>query len=834
MRAVHRVDLHALRRRDEAPPSAIVSAAVGRDAGTRGLKLETTETPRDEAAFWLTAAAEIEHALMVQYLFAAYTLNPAAAGPRATDVESVKRQLLQIAREEMGHLITVENLLLLIGAPLHLGREHSPFASEIYPFRFKLERLTLDSLAKYVLAESPDLEPEQIPSLSDAGDRALFVNEIKPWAVRSNDGEAVKHVGPIYHRLRELFEADLDNADFRLDRAGYQARWADWGFEANSGATALEVLVRSFEESEPAAMRAAAVAAIIAIGDQGEASDMGSDPMESHFERFFSIYKTYKGLVAEIGRVPTWPVVRDPNTSHADEEVAAEARAKGHMVEAVMENRLAEGRIRNERTRRWAELFNLRYRLLLGFLLHGFARDDPPYAADGDRTAKGLLQYWTFSEMRRVKKIAEKLVQMPKDEGGTAIHAGPPFELPYTLSLPPFETDRWRTHADVLTASLTLAAAMRQNEPDASDPFLQSLLDSDGGARRVATALAAGAPIPPDLVPSGFMKTLTVLEEAVRGFDIQARHNASPPTTAQPAGAFWRGRGRDDFLALKVWSEKVVVAGEPDASGLLRRIELPPGDSNRMPRHRPRIPQERIDYVRAWIAAGAPDDAPPSSLAGEPSPSPETAASGSGPGGLPPGELPLAGPSFERDIKPLFRDFDRASMLSFGLDLHDYQQVRDRADDILARLEDGSMPCDGAWPPERVALFRSWRDQEFPRFGDGEPGRAGGFMTSYQDIVNFLDEAVGGSVSPVGAHGPFWRGKTRDEFVAALVFGQKLIMVGDGRGSNLVKALRGEAPFGSDIGTSGGIFRQMPAGRPPMASYKIDAVEQWIDAGCPG
>jgi hypothetical protein len=64
-------------------------------------------------------------------------------------------------------------------------------------------------------------------------------------------------------------------------------------------------------------------------------------------------------------------------------------------------------------------------------------------------------------------------------------------------------------------------------------------------------------------------------------------------------------------------------------------------------------------------------------------------------------------PSYEDDIKPLFRDMDRDSM-DFAFDLWNYQDVTDNADDILERLEGGSMPCDGAWPQERIALFRRW------------------------------------------------------------------------------------------------------------------------------
>jgi hypothetical protein len=66
-------------------------------------------------------------------------------------------------------------------------------------------------------------------------------------------------------------------------------------------------------------------------------------------------------------------------------------------------------------------------------------------------------------------------------------------------------------------------------------------------------------------------------------------------------------------------------------------------------------------------------------------------------------------PSFERDIKPLFRDDDVESM-EFAFDLRSYEEVTANAEDIYERLEDGSMPCDGEWPQERVQLFRDWID----------------------------------------------------------------------------------------------------------------------------
>jgi hypothetical protein len=63
--------------------------------------------------------------------------------------------------------------------------------------------------------------------------------------------------------------------------------------------------------------------------------------------------------------------------------------------------------------------------------------------------------------------------------------------------------------------------------------------------------------------------------------------------------------------------------------------------------------------------------------------------------------------SFETDVKPLFREGDRSSMQS-AFDLWSYDDVSEHADAILSRLEDGSMPCDGAWPEEQVDVFRRW------------------------------------------------------------------------------------------------------------------------------
>jgi CDGSH-type Zn-finger protein/truncated hemoglobin YjbI/ferredoxin len=64
-------------------------------------------------------------------------------------------------------------------------------------------------------------------------------------------------------------------------------------------------------------------------------------------------------------------------------------------------------------------------------------------------------------------------------------------------------------------------------------------------------------------------------------------------------------------------------------------------------------------------------------------------------------------PSFAAHIQPLFRAKDRQAM-RFAFDLWSHDDVSRQADAILARLRAGTMPCDGAWPPERIDAFERW------------------------------------------------------------------------------------------------------------------------------
>jgi hypothetical protein len=62
---------------------------------------------------------------------------------------------------------------------------------------------------------------------------------------------------------------------------------------------------------------------------------------------------------------------------------------------------------------------------------------------------------------------------------------------------------------------------------------------------------------------------------------------------------------------------------------------------------------------------------------------------------------------FDEHVRTFFRKRDRQSML-FAFDLWAYDDVRQNAQAIFGRLRSGTMPCDGAWPSERIDAFERW------------------------------------------------------------------------------------------------------------------------------
>ena len=118
-------------------PGNVPTAGRGRLAdviATRGGKA-APEAPfviehREALIYMLCEAAELEHGIMCQYLFAAFSLKEREDEGLTPDaLEAVLRwrqAIAHVATEEMLHLALVQNLLSAIGAAPHLARPNLP------------------------------------------------------------------------------------------------------------------------------------------------------------------------------------------------------------------------------------------------------------------------------------------------------------------------------------------------------------------------------------------------------------------------------------------------------------------------------------------------------------------------------------------------------------------------------------------------------------------------------------------------------------------------------------------------------------------------------------
>ena len=146
----------------------------------------------------LNVAAEIEHGLMVQYLYCAFSIKPRYAALTGYGVPT-PNDILGIAVQEMQHLGKVNNLLGALGAAPVLIREDFPFEPDIIPFRFCLEPASRASLAKYVWTESP-VGATDIAKATTAEDRQFCqqLDQVLSAERRPN------FVGPLYDAVIAL------------------------------------------------------------------------------------------------------------------------------------------------------------------------------------------------------------------------------------------------------------------------------------------------------------------------------------------------------------------------------------------------------------------------------------------------------------------------------------------------------------------------------------------------------------------------------------------------------------------------------------------------------
>jgi hypothetical protein len=472
---------------------------------------------RDYLVMLLSIAAEIEHGLMVEYLYAAYSLggDQVPAGERER-VQGWRDTILTVAREEMGHLLCVQNLLILLGGPLNFEREDYPWDTPFYPFPFTLEPVTLESIACYVFAEMP----LEIPR----GERARetyrhFMKHDKAKIQRIVDQRSAQdqphRVGEIYDAILTLIQNEDRVPDTCFDGSTYQfqASWDDWARRYGHPPRRLDA-EGSLEDDQPdrsgghvivgrAATRTQAVRLLQAVSGQGEAPHLGRGEAEepSHFDRFLGVYQ---GLEQIAGYTPARDVPKNPTTITPEGKptfaLAPSAAESPALLTAIRASTAGQESsfISSKRSQLWAHLFNVRYRMLLSYLAHTFrlARAGSPGVPD----VRAAAMHRAFGEMYNLKTIAGILMRLPLSDAaplpGEPRFAGPTFEMPYTVRLPFADADCWRLHKDLLQSAADLSGKLIEDDPSEGKDYLSSLQALDKQTRRWLDAMLAGQTAP--------------------------------------------------------------------------------------------------------------------------------------------------------------------------------------------------------------------------------------------------------------------------------------------------------------------------------------------------
>jgi hypothetical protein len=482
-----------------APPAAVPDHPFARMVQVTGLPQvppQFATSPADQAAFLLEVAAEVEHGLLVQYLYAAYSVD------KANDAGGWQQRLVDIAIQEMDHLLNVQNMLLALKRRPYFGRANFPPAVDkvaFYPFPFQFEKLSEQSLGKYVTAESMAQVFGMIPP------SALTPNE-KTWldrAVQSGKagaGQTINHVGVIYGMLYWMFQQDdtpidpwklppevlkgvphLSPTDF-ANGALLDARQGSADeFDGEAGPETPPPakhdgrphrIIWSIKAPEHAR------AAIAQIAEQGEGIQIGDD---SHFLEFLDLFGEYVTKADAGGPVPVLPLPTNPNTK-TDPVTAA-------------------GRITHTGAAAWAKLFNTRYRILLTELALALSESAGENTGGTGQAARGQLVTRAIeTEMKGqfgIRNIAlQRLLKLPLKADGSGT-AAPPFEMP-EVELPRDPVGHRdllvQLLADAATAIDGILALTGSDAPSATDQLKLKQLKTADAAYSADVALMKFTP----------------------------------------------------------------------------------------------------------------------------------------------------------------------------------------------------------------------------------------------------------------------------------------------------------------------------------------------------
>ena len=100
---------------------------------------------REALVYTLGKAAALEHLVMCQYLYAAFSMkdreDDGLPEAQLAAVRRWRKELIHIGQQEMQHLALVQNLLTSVGAAPYLGRPNFPLPRHAYPAGIQMSLL---------------------------------------------------------------------------------------------------------------------------------------------------------------------------------------------------------------------------------------------------------------------------------------------------------------------------------------------------------------------------------------------------------------------------------------------------------------------------------------------------------------------------------------------------------------------------------------------------------------------------------------------------------------------------------------------------------------------
>src|SRR5215470_14703563 len=405
---------------------------------------------RKELTYLLCQGAELEHALMCEYLYAAFSLkttpDPGLPGGQLETVERWRGVLLAIAGEEMLHWAVVQNLLAAVGSAPYVSRPHMPHQAGGYPPGVQLRLLPFGeaALEHFVYLE----RPEGV----ERGDAAGFEPAGPPLAPMGPEeivprGQDFATQGHLYRSVEKGF-AHL------ADKLGEDRLFIGPAFQQADEATF------GWPDLRPITDLAGANRAIERIVEQGEGAT--GDWATAHYGRFLEVLSDYLTMrKQDPGFEPAYPVV------------AAAVRG----VEGIE----PDVYITDPTTGGCSDLFNAVYELVLQMIARYFAfgHETPEQRQVLAQAAVGLM-------FGAIKPLGLLLARLPAGPDHPGVTAGANFQLPYRASfLLPHRRSAWLRFAERLDELAAFAGGLH---PPAADDVVAAV---SGALGRTAPRLMA-------------------------------------------------------------------------------------------------------------------------------------------------------------------------------------------------------------------------------------------------------------------------------------------------------------------------------------------------------